>query len=67
MLFRLAVRKLGSEIIAVTNLLPSYWEMLIVDQESVVLHSVSPKNTIPYLNKPEMVGGKGYCNKQAVK
>lgn len=41
--------------------------MLIVGQEPVVLRSVSPKNTIPYLNKPVMVGSKGYCSKEAVK
>lgn len=38
-----------------------------MDQEPVLLRSVSPENTIPYLNKPVIVGGKGYRSKQAVK
>jgi len=68
MLFKLAIsRKLGSEIVTITNLLPSYWGMCTVGQEPVVLCSVSPENTILYLNKPVMVGGKGYCSKQAAK
>lgn len=40
---------------------------MVMDQEPVMLCSVSPKNAISYLNKPVMVGGRGYCSKKAVK